>query len=88
MKSTTTAAYALGISATPVNPNLAPIKAPTTTWHASICAPPCRNSFRRPSRSTVTMETKVAKTLTRPVITADMSDASSANPSVLNSTGA
>jgi hypothetical protein len=58
------------------------------TWARIIWMPPSRRSLRRPRRSTVAMETKVENMLTRPVMTADMSEAVPPNPMVLNSTGA
>ncbi|BAT07320.1 Os09g0297200 [Oryza sativa Japonica Group] len=88
MAATTAAAYPAGIAAVPDHPSLAPISAPTAAWLATICAPPSRNSARRPTRSTASTDTSVAAMFTPPVITADISDAPPPNPSVLNSTGA
>lgn len=71
--------------------NLMFVDQPTTkfhTWHMSIWVPPCKKSALRPTLSTVAIETKVANMLTRPVITADMSAASSSKPMVLKRTGA
>ncbi|GER41542.1 protein-protein interaction regulator family protein [Striga asiatica] len=64
----------------PDTPKTEATSAPTPIWQMIICTPPSRNRSLRPNLSTVKMETKVASTLTSPVTTADMSDASSPKP--------
>lgn len=53
---------------------------PVMSWPRIICTPPSRNRPRRPKRSTLKMETKVATTLTAPMITVFSSDAELPEP--------